>query len=431
MARPRVLALILAGGEGGRLELLTEYRAKPAVPFAGTYRLIDFVLSNCANSRLDDVWVLAQYHPHALNDHLANGRPWDLDRTFGGLKVLQPYLGSAEGGWYQGNADAIYRQSQSIRDFAPDLVLVLSADHVYHLDYRAVIDQHQHTGATATIVTTRVPRERAGQHGVVGVDEDGRVTAFAYKPDEPQSDLIATEVFLYDAATLLDTLDALIDEARGAADGDGADTDEASDATDEDGSDTEGDKPALRDFGHELLPRLVEAGGVREYRLDGYWRDVGTIASYWAAHRELLADDRALPLDDPGWPLRTFAPQRPAARLAPRARIASSLLAPGSLIAGDVSGAILGPGVIVEEGATVRDAIILEGARIARGATVERAIIDAGATIGEGATVGAPHPDAADADAADADGVVLIGIGAVVAPQATIRAGDRVTPASG
>ncbi|CAA9583891.1 MAG: Glucose-1-phosphate adenylyltransferase [uncultured Thermomicrobiales bacterium] len=408
MTPPRVLTLILAGGEGGRLDLLTARRAKPAMPFAGVYRLIDFVLSNCANSALTDVWVLAQYQPHALTEHLANGRPWDLDRTFGGLRVLQPYLGRDESGWYQGNADALYRQIGAIREFDPDLILVLSADHVYRLDYREVIERHREAGAAVTIVATRVPREEAGQHGVVEVGDAGRVTGFAYKPDEPASDLIATEVFLYDAAALLDTLDALADEADADA-----------------GAEDEGnDDGALADFGDELLPRLVAAGRAREHRLDGYWRDVGTIESYFAAQLDLLGEDPAIDLDDPGWPFRTFASQRPAARLVAGSSVADSLIGPGCLIQGRVIRSVLGPGVVVEAGATVRDAIVLQDARIAGGATVERAILDMHASVGAGATVGAASDDPPSAET-----IALVGLRATVAAGATVAPGGRVDPA--
>jgi glucose-1-phosphate adenylyltransferase len=405
MRPPRILTLILAGGEGGRLELLTGRRAKPAMPFVGVYRLIDFALSNCTHSGLDDVWILAQYQPHSLTEHLANGRPWDLDRTFGGLRILQPYLGRNESGWYQGNADALYRQSGAIREFAPDLILVLSADHVYRLDYRAVVAQHQESGATATIVTTQVPRDRAGQHGVVTVDRAGRVTDFAYKPDEPQGDLIATEVFLYDAKTLLDTLDDLAREADA-----------------EDGE-VDGEGVELQDFGHDLLPRLVAAGDVREYRLDGYWRDVGTVEAYWEAQMAFLQEEPPLDLHDPRWPLRTFATQQPAARLAAGSMVSDSLIAPGCTVHGTVIRSILGPGVTVAAGATVRDTIVLHRATIERGATVERAIIDMHATIGADATVGGASDGPPSAET-----ITLVGLDAHVPAGETISIGGRVEP---
>jgi glucose-1-phosphate adenylyltransferase len=193
-ARPRLLALILAGGAGGRLELLTDDRAKPATPFGGVYRLIDFPLSNCVHSGISDVWVAQQFHPHSLLDHLSNGRPWDLDRTFGGMLILHPHLGTGDQeGFYRGNADAIYRHGEMIRSFDPDLVLVLSADHVYRLDYRDVVDRHRESGAEVTIVTTDVAAEEASRFGNVRAGDDGRVTEFAYKPDEPLGETVTAE----------------------------------------------------------------------------------------------------------------------------------------------------------------------------------------------------------------------------------------------
>jgi glucose-1-phosphate adenylyltransferase len=273
--RPKVLALVLAGGEGGRLAPLTDERAKPALPFGATYRLIDFPLSNCTHSGIRDVWVIQQYEPHELTRQLANGRPWDLDRTSGGLLILHPYLGDSESGWYEGNADAIYRNREAIADHDPDLLLVLSADHVYKLDYGDVIDAHLRSDASVTMVTTRVPREEAARYGVVELDDEDRVAGFEYKPAEPRSDLVTTEVFVYDARTLRRALD----ELAGA-----------------------GDESGLKDFGHELLPQLVEDGAARAFELETYWRDVGTIESYWRAHMELLAEEPPLTLDDPVWP---------------------------------------------------------------------------------------------------------------------------------
>ena len=355
LKRPRVLALVLAGGEGGRLGDLTEERPKPALPYGGVYRLVDFPLSNCRHSGIGDVWVLQQYQPHPLTEHLANGRPWDLDRTHGGLRILHPSLGgeSSESGWYEGNADALFRTKEDIRGFEAELLLVLSADHVYKLDYSEVIAGHLERGAVATLVTTKVAKDEASRFGLVEV-EDGRVTEFAYKPDDPQSDLATAEVFLYDAEKVLATLEEL-------AEGD--------------------DDSGLEDFGDELLPRLVEEGGVFEHRLEGHWRDVGTIESYWEGHMELLGGSPALELDDPAWPILTSAPQRPPAYAAESAQIEDSLVSPGCRVAGRVVRSVLGPGVLVEEGAVVSDSVVLHDAEIRSGASVERAIVDERADI--------------------------------------------------
>jgi glucose-1-phosphate adenylyltransferase len=348
--RGRILALVLAGGEGGRLGPLTDERAKPAMPFAGVYRLIDFPLSNCHHSRFSDVWVLQQYEAHSLSEYLANGRPWDLDRTFGGLRVVQPYTGDPESGFYEGNADAIYRNREAIDDFDPEVILVLSADAVYKLDYQAVVDEHRERGADLTLVTTEVPVEEAGRFGTVDVEADGRVRRFEYKPEEPTGGVVTTEVFVYESRVLLDTLSEL-------AGGDGR----------------------LEDFGHELLPRLVEAGKTYAHDLGGYWRDVGTIESYWQAHMDLLGSEPKLHLDDPDWPILTMASQRPPARLERSAQVDESLVSPGCAVAGRVERSVLGPGVIVEAGAEVIESVVLDDARIA--ARVSRAIVDARAEV--------------------------------------------------
>ena len=390
--RTTVLVLILAGGAGGRLEVLTDERAKPAMPFGGVYRLIDFPLSNCLHSGLSDVWVIEQYELHSINEHLANGRPWDLDRTYGGLRVLPPHQSkqeNGEGGFAEGNADAIYRHRSLIREFGPDVLLVLSADHVYKLDYRDVIDRHLESGAAATLVTTRVPREKASRFGVVQVDGDGRITDFEYKPESPRSDLVTTEVFAYDAARLLDTLDRLA--------GDGND---------------------LKDFGHELIPSLVRDGQACDFRHEGYWRDVGTIESYWEGHMDLLEPEPALALDDPDWPLRSYGVQRLPARIEGTARIDGSLISPGCRVAGRVERSVLGTGVVVEEGAEVRDSILIERVVVKRGASVARAILDEGVEVGEEARVGEE-----DGELVAVGQRAKIGAGGVVEPGGRVEAG--------
>jgi glucose-1-phosphate adenylyltransferase len=361
MKRRKVLSVVLAGGEGGRLKPLTDERAKPALPFGGIYRLIDFPLSNCVHSGIGDVWIVQQYEPHELARQLANGRPWDLDRTYGGLQILHPYLGDSESGWYEGNADALYENREALRAFGADVLLVLSADHVYKLDYGDVVAHHLDAGASVTMVTTRVPREDAGRYGVVQVAADGAVTGFEYKPDQPSSDTVTTEVFAYDAKKLLATLDEL--------------------------ASSPGDS-GLRDFGHELLPRLVEEGNAWAWDLDGYWRDVGTIDSYWLAHMELLDAEPSLRLDDPAWPILTTGLQRPPARIEASARIDASLIAAGAIVRGTIERSVIGPGVVIEEGATVREAVLFHDCRVASGARVARAVVDARVRVAERSEVG-------------------------------------------
>ena len=398
MKHPKTLVLILAGGEGSRLEVLTRERAKPALHFAGTYRLIDFALSNCMHSHLSDVWVIEQYQLHSLNEHLSNGRPWDLDRTYGGLQVLPPFDNAdedndSEGGFASGNADAIYRHRRLIGEFAPDILVVLSADHLYTLDLRDVIDRHIERDADVTAVTTRVSPDEASRFGLVKTDEEGRITDFQYKPDNPQSDLATTEIFVYNAPLLLRTLDELASESE------------------------------LEDFGHQLLPHLVQKGRAWEFRFEGYWRDVGTVESYWQAHRDLLQQDSPLRLDDPQWPILSYGTQRLPSHVHGSAHVENSLLSSGSQVRGHVVNSVLSPGVIIEEGALVRDSILGMNVHIRRGAQVHRAIIDEYSIVGENARVGEQSDEAATSD-----NITLVGRAAQISSNARIETGARIEP---
>jgi glucose-1-phosphate adenylyltransferase len=389
----RTLVLILAGGAGGRMELLTEHRAKPVLPFAGVYRLIDFPLSNCLHSGMEDVWVIQQYEPQSLNDHLANGRPWDLDRTHGGLRLLGPHQGpSSESGWHQGNADALFKNRSFIREFDPEALVVVSSDHVYKLDYSQVVAAHAERDADVTIVTTTVAEEGASRFATVEADDDGRVTGFQYKPDDPPTGVVSTEVFVYRPGLLLDLLERLAEDH-----GDGDDLPE--------------------DYGESLLPTLVAQHRAVEYRLPGYWRDVGTIASYWEGHQQLVCHGEP-DLDDPGWPILTLAVQRPPACVQVSARLDRALIAPGCRVAGTVVRSVLGPGAVVAEGATVRDSVLFDGCVVESGAHVDTAILDRNARVGEKAAVGE--------EGAGADDVVLVADGACVASGARVEAGGRV-----
>ena len=349
MIKQKILALILAGGKGGRLGLLTDTKAKPVMPFGGAYRLIDFALSNCVHSKISDVWVIEQYELHSLNQHLSNGRPWDLDRTHGGLQVLPPFESDSEkDGFASGNADAIYRHVDFIADFAPDILIVLSADHVYKMDFRDAIEMHIEKKAAVTMVTTRLPRgESASRFGVVEADENGRVVKFDYKPDAPQGDLITTEIFIYDAKVLLKTLKELKQE------------------TDE-----------LKDYGHQLLPRLVEDGNAFEHRHDGYWRDVGTIESYFDSQMALLDEKTKIFFDDEHWKIFTLGEQRIPAFIAADADARNCLIAGGSKVYGAVEHSVLSSGVVIEKGAAVADSILLPNASVETGANLKRVIVD-------------------------------------------------------
>lgn len=359
MTRPRTLALVLAGGKGSRLEHLTTYRAKPAVPFGGHHRLVDVSLSNCMHSGISDVWVSVQYNPVSLGEHLANGRPWDLDRNKGGLLVLHPRTGEGREGWSSGTADGLWRDADLIRRHAPEALVVVSADAVYRLDYDEVVQEHLASGATVTAVTTRVPAEDAGRYAVVQV-EDGRITEYVLKPDEPANDLICNEVFVLDPVPTLDLLEELAEQAG------------------DDG---------LQDLGHALLPALVERGAAREHRFEGYWRDVGTLEAYHSAHLDLLGEEPAFRLDDPSWPLLTRGGRRAPSRLR-GAQLDDVLLSPSTTVSGTVERSVLSPGVVVEPGAVVRDSVLLHDVVVRAGAHVQRAVVDAGADIGAGVRVG-------------------------------------------
>lgn len=386
MALPKVLVLVLAGGKGSRLELLTETRAKPAVPFAGVYRLIDFPLSNCEHSGIADVWVSVQYQPQSVNEHLANGRPWDLDRTTGGLMMLAPFQGSERGGWTEGTADGLWRQSELIRQAAPDALVVVSSDAVYKLDYREVVEAHLGSGAEVTMVTTEVEPDDAARYGIVQVDGE-RVTDYAYKPEQPATTTATNEVFVFSPTETLDRLEALKDQV-----GDGG----------------------LEDLGSHLLPAQTKDGLARAYPLNGYWRDVGTIESYWQAHRDFLAAEPPIDLDEPSWPIHTRGGRHSAGRVLDGATVDGSLLSGGTRVAGQVCGSVLSPGVVVEKGATVIDSVLLPGVVVRAGATVTRAVLDDNVEVGERATVGG-----------DGD-ITLVGREARVPNGAELAAGARL-----
>lgn len=398
MPRPKILALVLAGGQGSRLAPLTDHRAKPAVPYAGVYRLIDISLSNLRNSGISEVGVVVQYQTQSILAELANGRPWDLDRTTGGLRVIPPQQSSgsesADEVLAQGNADAIYENLDLIRTADPDVLLVLSSDHIYRLDYWLPIDQHLETDADATLVTTKVPLDDASNYGTCQVDGANRVTGFAYKPEEPESDIVTTEVFLYKPSVLIDTLERLARESDG----------------------------GLEDFGHELLPDLVDNGNVYSYPLDGYWKDVGRPETYFASHMDLLTEHPELDLDDPAWPISTLENQRLPARVHAEASIDASMISPGCDVHGTVERSVLAPGVVVESGATVSNAVILENTVVRRGATVRYAIIDRHVTVGSGADVGSLF----EGDAPGPGDLAMVGQYVSIADNRAVTKGERI-----
>jgi glucose-1-phosphate adenylyltransferase len=355
--------VIMAGGEGSRLGTLTAKRTKPAVPFGGKYRIIDFTLSNCVNSGLFDIMILAQYRPHSLIEHIGAGGPWDLDRDFtGGVKIYTPYKARGASDWYLGTADAVQQNFRFIKSSRPDLVLILSGDHIYVMNYDALITFHMDQQADLTIATFRVPIEDASRFGIIGVDDQFRVTSFIEKPDHPHSNLVNMGVYLFNT----ELLDRVLWEDRGR-------------------------KDSSHDFGKDILPRLVEQDArVYAFPYSGYWVDVGTVESYWQAHMDLLSDPPPIDLNDRSWIFHTRTEERPPVRIATSSEIHDSMITDGCIISSGavIERCILSPGVRIQPGAKLIESVILTDAVIESGATVERAIIDKQVRIGREAKVG-------------------------------------------
>ncbi len=356
-------AVIMAGGEGSRLGTLTAKRTKPAVPFAGKYRIIDFTLSNCVNSEIFDIMILAQYRPHSLIEHIGAGGPWDLNRDFtGGARIYSPYQARGSSDWYLGTADAVQQNFRFIKSSDPDFVLVLSGDHIYVMNYDALIAFHIDHQADVTICTIRVPIADASRFGILDVDQSYRVTDFEEKPPQPKSDLVSMGVYLFN----IDLLDKVLWEDRAQTD-------------------------SSHDFGKDILPRLVEEGSrVYAFPYSGYWVDVGTVDSYWKAHMDLIAKPAPIDLNDRSWVIHTRTEERPPVFISSGAQVSDSMISDGCVLSTDVivERSILSPGVRVMPGAVVRESVILTEAIIQSGAKVERSVIDKRVNIGENVVVG-------------------------------------------
>ena len=350
------MAVILAGGEGERLSILSGVRAKPAVPFGGKYRIIDFTLSNCVNSDVNDVVVLTQYNPRSLNDHIGLGRPWDLDRNRGGVKMLQPYIARGRvAEWYRGTADAVLQNINVIEhDSSADTVLILAGDHIYKMDYQPFLAAHRRKRADVTIAVRHVPLSDASRMGVLALDDSDRVVEWQEKPKQPKSDLASMGVYVFSKKALRRWLG----EER-------------------------------IDFGRHIIPAMLDAGArVFGYRYEGYWQDVGTIQSYWEANMALLQDNAELDLYDKDWVIHTKSEERAPAKVGPTAQVHRSLISHGCMINGTVVNSVLSPGVRVDVGAVVRDLIVMFDCIIRAGAVVDRAILDKEVVVGQGAIVG-------------------------------------------
>ena len=388
--RKECVAMILAGGQGSRLGVLTRFRAKPAVPYGGKYRIIDFPLSNCTNSGIDVVGVLTQYEPFVLNSYIGNGAPWDLNTNSGGAYCLSPstHIGD-EGSWYAGTADAIYQNIRFIERYAPEFVVILSGDHIYKMDYSDMLHFHKENEADATIAVMPVPIEEASRFGILGTDDDNRVTEFVEKPANPPSNLASMGIYVFSWEKVRRYLEA--------------------DAANEASS---------HDFGKDVIPAMLGADErLFAYRFEGYWRDVGTIDSLWEANMDILDDSGELDLADETWKIYSRNPNLPAARVGAGAALDECMVAEGCEVEGEVSHSLLFQGVRVGAGARVIDSVIMRGARIGAGAIVERAVIAENAQVGDGAHVGSKG-----------GAIAVLGPGAWIAPGATVPAGESVEP---
>lgn len=351
--------MIMAGGEGTRLSVLSEKRAKPSVPFAGKFRIIDFPLSNCVNSGIFDVAVLTQYRPHSLNDHIGIGKPWDLDRARGGVRLLQPYIGRHDQSWYRGTSDAIYQNLNYIRDHRADLVVILSGDHIYKMDYSAMIEEHQRTRADVTVAVMDVPLEQTDRFGIMTTDETNRIVEFTEKPKERDKGTLANMgVYVFNTDVLVQRL-----------------------------SEGSEDKPRL-DFGKHVIPAMIQQDRVYAYRFAGYWVDVGTIEAYWQTSMELLDPNDEFDLYDPNWLIYTRSEERPPVKIGPQARINRSLVCNGCVIRGTVEHSVLSPGVYVSPGAIVRDSVVMNDTWIGPGAVLDKVVVDKQVVVGAGTQLG-------------------------------------------
>jgi glucose-1-phosphate adenylyltransferase len=352
------------------MDVLTRERAKPALPYGGVHRLIDFALSGLVHADLADVWVSLEYQVTSIDDYLSGGRPWSLDRNRGGFRRMVPQTGTGpatESGFAHGNGDLLLRMSADLETFGARTLVVCSADHVFNMDLAPVIDEHVAAGRVATVLTTEVTKKDAADNVVVLAAADGTITGIEHKPSSPSSGTVATEIFIYDSAVLLRTLRELRAELAG---------------------DQEGDDSGLGDFGEHVLPRLVETGKAVAVPLSGYWRDVGQPSLYLQSHRDLLAG-RVDVFDHRDRPVISHWPDRPAGRVRGTAVLTDSLLSPGCDVAGEVVGSVLGPGVVVERGAVVRDSVLLEDCVVRAGAEVRTAVLDERCEVLPGARVGA------------------------------------------
>ena len=401
--KKEVVAMLLAGGQGSRLYALTSHVAKPAVPFGGKYRIIDFPLSNCVNSGIDTVGVLTQYRPLELNSYIGSGQPWDLDRSDGGVHILPPYMREGDQGtWYKGTANAIYQNIGFLDLYDPDYVVILSGDHIYKMDYADMVDLHKKTGAACTISVLEVTMDEAKRFGIMNVDENDQIYEFEEKPPQPKSNLASMGIYVFSWQKLRRYL-----------------------------IDDEADPKSSNDFGKNIIPNMLAAGEVMmAYRFHGYWKDVGTINSLWDANMDMLAPHSGIDLYDTSWPIYARTPIKPPHVTGPNAVISHSLVTGGCQVDGSVANSVLFHSVTVEEGAKVEYSILMPGTVVKAGASISYAIVAEDAVVEAGAVVGAPPDDSPGWGIAVVAGGVTVGEKATVTPSAMVRedvkGGERV-----
>ena len=385
------IAMLLAGGQGSRLYALTANVAKPNLPFGGKYRIIDFPLSNCANSGIDTVGVLTQYRPMKLNAYLGTGQPWDLSADDGGVFVLPPYMSAGEkGNWFSGTANAIYQNIDFIDVRDPEYVLILSGDHIYKMDYADMLREHKERGAACTIAVIQVGMEEAKRFGIMNIGEDGYINEFEEKPAHPKSDTASMGIYIFTWAKLRQ---ALIED--------------------------EADPNSQRDFGKNIIPKLLAAGEkLWPYRFQGYWRDVGTITSLWDANMDMLSQD--LDLYDRSWPIMSRSPIRPPQVVGPEASVSHSIVTEGCVVNGTVFNSVLSNQVTVEKGAHVEYSVLMPGAVVEAGAEVRFAILGENVRVCRGAHVGTAPDGSEEWGVATCGPDVTVGPGAMVAPGAML-----------
>ncbi|CAG7648693.1 glucose-1-phosphate adenylyltransferase [Paenibacillus allorhizosphaerae] len=374
MRKKECVAMLLAGGEGRRLGLLTNKLAKPAVHFGGKYRIIDFTLSNCTNSGIDTVGVLTQYQPLVLNTYIGIGAPWDLDRKHGGVTVLPPFMEQSGGDWYKGTANAIYRNISFIEQYDPEYVLIISGDHIYKMNYDLMLDFHKKKGADVTIAVIPVKWEEASRFGIMSVDEEERITEFEEKPKEPKSNLASMGIYIFDWKALKQCL--IEDEAN---------------------------LESSKDFGKDLIPGMLrDQRNMYAYPFAGYWKDVGTIQSLWEANMDLLEEKPEFNLNDSEWRIYSVNPCQPGQYIASTAQIRRSLVNEGCCVFGEVDHSVLFYGVTVGEGSLIKDSVIMPNVTIGSNVIIHKAIIGEGTVVEDGSVIGDP-------DSGAGQDIILIG----------------------